>query len=90
MAGLSSICFSALWPSWAISTLRPWARSAFDSAKMLRMSSSTISTVRPPSEASTARTGGAAAGFSECRNRLTSSSSRSGEREPLMTIESVY
>ena len=87
-----SSCFSALWPSWAITTFSPLARRAFDMANMLRTSSSTTSTVlpdRPGSDFCTAATAGLVTGRRLCRNRLTSSSSRSGDRAPLITMLSV-
>src|SRR6185437_13249674 len=65
-------------------------RSTLDSANRLRMSSSTSSSWWPckPSATSAALADGC--WRMRCRNRLTSSSSRSGERSPLITMLSVY
>ena len=73
---------------------RPCGSSTLDSAKMLRTSSSTTRMRRPSSAASRSRAScsirwrsGGSFDSTWCRNSVTSSSRRSGERAPLMMIE---
>ena len=80
-------------PVVAVSTRMPRRSSALDSAKMLRVSSSTTSTVRPASISSELcrrssmrflSSGRSSATW--CRNSAVSSYSRSGEAAPLTTM----
>ena len=85
---------SASRPLRAISSFAPCGSSTCDSAKMLRTSSSTTRIVRPSNTSSRWRAvrsmrccSGGDARLHLCRNSVTSSSRRSGDRAPLMMID---
>ena len=94
MSGTSASLASASKPLRPISTCRPFCSSALASAKMLRTSSSTSSTLRPSNTFSRLRAvrsivwrSADSCDSTVCRNSVTSSSRRSGERAPLMMME---
>ena len=81
-------------PVVAVSTVMPRRSRTLDSAKMLRASSSTSSTVRPTRSSSEELSRSSMRCFSGgrsvtilCRNSAVSSSRRSGDSTPLTTIE---
>ena len=96
-SGFAARRASASRPLRAMTIEPPSGSSTLDSAKMLRTSSSTTRMRRPSNAASRARASrsmrcrsGGSFSSTWCRNRLTSSSRRSGDFAPLMMIEREY